>query len=64
MSSYDKMTLAYQLYGLIIVGGIGPLQCAFIGGGLFMMHKAGQRRDRQLDVMLRGIERLLERPTQ
>ena len=64
MSAYEEVTLAHQFYGLIIAGGIGLLQCALIGGGLFMMHKAGQRRDRQLDVMLRGIECLLERPTQ
>ena len=41
MSSYEEMTLAYQLYGLVIAGGIGLLQCAFISGGLFMMHQAG-----------------------
>ena len=56
MSSYEELTLAYQFYGLIITGGIGLLQCAFIGGGLLMMHKAGQRRDRQLDRQEKVLE--------
>jgi hypothetical protein len=37
------------------------LQLVLIGGGFWMVHKSGQRRDKQLDVMTRGIERLLER---
>ena len=78
MSSYEEMALAYQFYGLIITGGIGLLQCALIGGGLLMMHQAGQRRDRQLDRQEKvleeigagireqsaGIRALLERPAQ
>ena len=31
--------------------GIGLLQCALIGGGLWMMKLSGERRDRQLDLM-------------
>ena len=58
MSSYEKMTLAYQFYGLMIAGGIGLLQCALIGGGLFMMYKAGQRRDRQLDRQEKILEEI------
>ncbi len=44
------------------------LQLLIIGGGLWMMREAGQRRDRQLDQQAQalekmgaGIERLLER---
>ena len=43
------------------------LQLALIGGGLWMMHLAGQRRDRQLDTMLAQSEattRSLEESTQ
>ena len=36
------------------------LQLLLISRGLWMMHKSGQRRDKQLDIMTRGIERLLE----
>lgn len=32
------------------------LQLTLIGGGLLMMHRAGRRRDRQLDVMLKQAE--------
>ena len=32
------------------------LQLALIGGGLWIMHLAGQRRDRQLDTMLAQSE--------
>ena len=47
----------FELWSLIAY----YLQLLLIGGGLWLMQRAGQRRDKQLDVMLRGIERLLER---
>lgn len=43
------------------------LQLLLIGGGLFMMHRAGLRRDRQLDVMEAGSQarsRALDEQTQ
>ena len=69
--TFQNATLAYQFYSLVIAGGIGLLQCALIGGGLLMMYKAGNRRDRQLDAITEnlseqsaGIRALLERPAQ
>lgn len=57
MSSFEQWSLiAYYL------------QLALIGGGLWMMHKSGQRRDRQLDRQEQiladigaGIRALLQR---
>lgn len=43
------------------------LQLLLIGGRLFMMHRAGLRRDRQLDVMEAGSQarsRALDEQTQ
>ena len=31
--------------------GVGLLQCLLIAGGLWLMSRAGARRDRQLDLM-------------
>ena len=51
--------------------GVGLLQCVLIAGGLWVMSRTGERRDRQLDIMeanqqeqataLRGIGQALER---
>ena len=34
-----------------VTAGVGLLQCALIGGGLWLMSQTGKRRDRQLDMM-------------
>lgn len=34
-----------------VTAGVGLLQCALIAGGLWMMKRSGERRDRQLDLM-------------
>ena len=31
--------------------GVGLLQCLLIAGGLWLMSRTGERRDRQLDIM-------------
>ena len=31
--------------------GVGLLQCLLIAGGLWLMSRTGERRDRQLDLM-------------
>ncbi len=37
--------------------GVGLLQCALIGGGLWLMSQTGKRRDIQLDAMTKALER-------
>ena len=34
-----------------VTAGVGLLQCGLIAGGLWMMKRSGERRDRQLDIM-------------
>lgn len=34
-----------------VTAGVGLLQCALIGGGLWLMSQTGKRRDRQLGMM-------------
>ena len=34
--------------------GVGLLQCLLIAGGLWLMSRTGERRDRQLDLMEAG----------
>ena len=36
---------------------MGLLQCALIGGGLWLMSQTGKRRDIQLDAMTKALER-------
>ena len=54
--AFQEATLAYEFYGLLATFVIGLLQCALIAWGLSMMHKAGQRRDRQLDRQEKTLE--------
>ena len=62
VAAVESLQLANQpKWTEIVAASVGVAQCGLIAWGLWLMQKAGQRRDRQLDGMLRGIERLLER---
>ena len=40
-----------------VTAGVGLLQCALIRGGLWMMKRSGERRDRQLDQQDTALDR-------
>ena len=42
---------------VVATAGVGVLQCGLIGWGLWEMRQSGARRDRQLDALLKGLER-------
>ena len=39
---------------------VGVVQCGLIGVGLWLMSRSGDRRDLQLDVMTKSLERQSE----
>ena len=45
----------------VVAAFIGLVQCGLITWGLWMMGRAGRRRDRQLDQQDRRLDALLER---
>ena len=42
---------------VVATAGVGLLQCGLIAWGLWQMSQSGARRDRQLDGLLKGLER-------
>ena len=45
--AYQAAALSYQYAGLWVSGGVGAAQCLLIGFGLWVMHRAAERRDSQ-----------------
>ena len=54
MTEFEMATLAVQRMGVLVAALVGFSQCAFIGGGLFMMRRAAIRRDKALDELIRS----------
>ena len=52
MMPFEEMLTTYEFYGLLISGG----QLGLIGWGLWLMQRAGQRRDKQLDGIMKALE--------
>ncbi len=61
MTEFEIATLQLQMWSIFVAAGVGILQCALIGCGLFMMHKASKHRDKVLDNQTKVLEALLER---
>ena len=61
MTEFQMATLELQRWSIYVAAGVGIAQCALIGCGLFMMHKASNHRDRVLDNQTKALDALLER---
>ncbi|MCY3753831.1 MAG: hypothetical protein OXG99_07055 [Alphaproteobacteria bacterium] len=49
MTEFETATLAFQELAIYAQVGVGLLQAALIGYGLYMMHRASRDRNRAMD---------------
>ena len=64
MSEYESAALAVSQTQVWVTAGVGLLQCALIGWGLWRMGVASKERNRQLDQqgeVLAGVGQALAR---
>ena len=56
MTEFEIATLQLQMWSIFVAAGVGILQSALIGCGLFMMHKASKHRDKVLDNQAKVLD--------